>query len=133
MAAEQSSLPSTRYLIKLLTDNMFSYALRMLDPSLLTLADQDDVHARFLACLVRMSALVQTSSEDLRLPRSLVTRLFNIANEGSADAAFCMHWIVLFALERDEPRAQDFGPRVQGAVSWLMDINTLVGGCYGKY
>jgi hypothetical protein len=78
-------------------DHMFGHALKMLDPSLLALADPDDSHVHFLAVLVRMSALVRAGSEGLLLPRSLVAKLSEVAREGSAEAAFCLHWIAVCA------------------------------------
>jgi hypothetical protein len=108
-------LPSTRILIALLTDEVFSHALKVLDPALTQLADPDDAHAQFLAALSWMYALVNASSENLLLPHSLVAKLSAVADAGSTEAIFCLHWIALFALERDDPLADNFALRLRKA------------------
>jgi hypothetical protein len=135
MATEhfRTASPSTRSLIALLTDKLFSHALNLLDPKLLPLADLDDVHARFLGILTRMCALVRGSSENLLLPRSMAAGLSNAAHDGSAEAAFCMHWIALFGLQRDVLPAEDFEQRLSTASEWLLTEALSTSSLYGTY
>jgi hypothetical protein len=133
MTTEQQprpSLPSTRFLIELLTDKVFAHALNMMDPALLELADRDDLHACFLAAMVRMSALAHAGTEELLLPRNLVAKLSNAAFGGSLDASFCLHWIALFELQLDGSRTETFGRRLRKAKEWLPPIPDSIYGTY---